>query len=210
MAFRRGLALGLALLGCMLGAGPIAYAAGDAARGKEISYTCLGCHGIEDYKNVYPTYSVPKLLGQHPEYIVAALKEYKSGERSHGTMHIQAQSLTDQDMQDIAAYFSSLPLPATSAPIGTAPARVAQLCVACHGANGVGITGDYPTLAGQHDDYLARALVEYQKGDRKNAIMPNFVNGLSAADIEQIARYYARQSPSLQTVSRRLTMLSAQ
>ena len=187
-----------------------AHSAGDAARGKDLSYTCLGCHGIPDYKNVYPTYSVPELAGQHPEYIVAALKEYKSGERSHGTMHIQAQSLTDQDMQDIAAYFSSLPLPATSAPIGTAPARVAQLCVACHGANGVGITGDYPTLAGQHDDYLARALVEYQKGDRKNAIMPNFVNGLSAADIEQIARYYARQSPSLQTVSRRLTMLSAQ
>jgi cytochrome c553 len=210
MAFRRGWALDLVLLACMLCAGPLAHAAGDAARGKEISYTCLGCHGIEDYKNVYPTYSVPKLLGQHPEYIVAALKEYKSGERSHGTMHIQALSLSDQDMQDIASYFSNLPLPATSAPVGTAPARVTQLCVACHGANGVGITGDYPTLAGQHDDYIARALVEYQKGDRKNAIMPNFVNGITAAEIQEIADYYAHQTPSLQTVSRRLTMLSAQ
>ncbi len=210
MTFRRGLALQIALIGCTLGAGGAAHAAGDAARGKELSYTCLGCHGIEDYKNVYPTYSVPKLLGQHPEYIVAALKEYKSGERSHGTMHVQASSLSDQDMQDVAAYFSSLPLPATAAPVGTAPARVAQLCVSCHGANGVGITGDYPTLAGQHEDYIARALVEYQKGDRKNPIMPNFVNGISAAEIQEIADYYAHQAPALQTVTRRLTLLSAQ
>jgi cytochrome c553 len=213
MAFRRPRAQKLALIGCILGAagaGPLARAAGDAARGKEISYTCLGCHGIEDYKNVYPTYSVPKLLGQHPEYIVAALKEYQSGERSHGTMHVQALSLSVQDMQDIAAYFSSLPLPATGAPVGTPPPRVAQLCVSCHGANGIGITGDYPTLAGQHQDYIARALVEYQQGDRKNAIMPNFVNGISAAEIADIAGYFAQQTPSLQTVSRRATFLSAQ
>jgi len=210
MAFRRGWALRLVLLGAVAGAGPLAHAAGDAVRGKEISYTCLGCHGIADYKNVYPTYSVPKLLGQHPEYIIAALKEYKSGERSHGTMHVQAQSLSDQDMQDIAAYFSSLPLAASTAPVGTAPQRVTQLCVSCHGANGIGITGDYPTLAGQHDDYLARALVEYQKGDRKNAIMPNFVNGISATEIQAIAEYYAHQSASLQTVTRRVTILSAQ
>src|SRR5579863_3020020 len=80
-----------------------AHSAGDPARGKQLSYTCLGCHGIPDYKNVYPTYSVPELGGQHPEYIVAALKEYKNGERSHATMHQQAASLSDQDMQDIAS-----------------------------------------------------------------------------------------------------------
>jgi cytochrome c553 len=210
MAFRRDWPLRLVLLACALAAGPLAQAAGDAARGKEISYTCLGCHGIEDYKNVYPTYSVPKLLGQHPEYIVAALKEYKGGERSHGTMHVQALSLSDQDMADIAAYFSSLPLPATAASVGTAPQRVTQLCVSCHGANGIGITGDYPTLAGQHEDYIARALVEYQKGDRKNPIMPNFLTGITAAEIREIADYYAQQTPSLQTVARRTTMLSAQ
>ena len=210
MAFRRGGVLRTLLLGCILGAGLPVHAAGDAARGKEISYTCLGCHGIEDYKNVYPTYSVPKLLGQHPEYIVAALKEYKSGERSHGTMHMQALSLSEQDMQDIAAYFSSLPLAATAAPVGAAPKRVTQLCVSCHGANGIGITGDYPTLAGQHEDYLARALVEYQKGDRKNAIMPNFVTGISAEEIQGIADYYAQQAPKLQTVTRRVSMLSPQ
>ncbi len=64
------------------------------------------------------------------------------------------------------------------------------------------MTGDYPTLAGQHADYLARALVEYQRGDRKNAIMQSFVVQLSAADIKAIADFYAAQRPPLQTVRR--------
>jgi cytochrome c553 len=185
-----------------------AHSAGDPGRGKELAYTCLGCHGIPDYKNVYPTYSVPELAGQHPEYIVAALKEYKSGERSHGTMHQQAASLSEQDMQDIASYFGAHPLTPAAAAVGTAPARVA-LCGSCHGKNGVGITGDYPTLAGQHADYLARALHEYAHGDRKNAIMPNFVNGLTDEDISQLAEYYSSQSPPLHTLKRRTTFLSS-
>jgi len=123
-------------------------------------------------------------------------------------MHEQATALSDQDMQDIASYFASSTLKGGAAPVGTAPAKVAQLCVACHGKEGVGITGDYPTLAGQHADYLARALEEYQRGDRKNAIMPNFVAGLSAADIETIAAYYSKQTPPLHTLPRRATFLS--
>src|SRR5579871_3089261 len=75
-----------------------AFAAGDAARGKVLSYTCLGCHGIEDYRNAYPDYNVPRLAGQHADYIVAALKEYKDGERQHATMQVQAATLSDQDM----------------------------------------------------------------------------------------------------------------
>ena len=59
-----------------------ASAAGDPVRGKTLGYTCLGCHGIETYKNVYPTYSVPKLRGQHAEYLVAALGADRG--RRHG------------------------------------------------------------------------------------------------------------------------------
>ena len=84
------------------------HAAGDAERGKAITSTCLGCHGLSSYTNVYPTYHVPKLGGQHPDYIVAALKAYKNGERKHATMHAQAYSLSDQDMADIAAYLSAV------------------------------------------------------------------------------------------------------
>ena len=81
-----------------------ANAAGDPELGQKKFYTCYGCHGIENYKNAYPNYSVPKLRHQHAAYIVAALQEYRSGERPHATMHAQAASLSDQDMQDIAAY----------------------------------------------------------------------------------------------------------
>ncbi|HVC29184.1 MAG TPA: cytochrome c [Gammaproteobacteria bacterium] len=84
------------------------HADADIAKGKVASQTCLGCHGIPDYTNVYPTYRVPELAGQNAAYIVHALEEYKSGARSHLTMHAQASSLSQQEMQDIAAYFQSL------------------------------------------------------------------------------------------------------
>jgi cytochrome c553 len=83
-------------------------AAGDPEAGKIKSYTCTGCHGIPGYKNVYPTYHVPKLGGQNEAYIVAALKGYRDGTRSHKTMVLQSQALSDQDIEDIAAYFASL------------------------------------------------------------------------------------------------------
>lgn len=92
----------------LLAAAPAAVAKGDAAAGEIKAYTCTGCHGIPGYNNVYPTYKVPKLGGQNYEYIVAALKGYRDGERDHATMEHQAQALSDQDMEDIAAYFVSL------------------------------------------------------------------------------------------------------
>ena len=82
--------------------------AGDAEAGKYKAETCLGCHGVPSYTNVYPSYHVPKLGGQHAEYIVAALKGYQSGERSHSTMQAHAASLSEEDMADIGAYFQSL------------------------------------------------------------------------------------------------------
>ena len=184
---------------------------GDAKRGHELSYTCNGCHAIPNYKNVYPTYSVPKLHNQRPEYIVAALKAYKSGERSHGTMHSQASSMSEQDMADIAAYLagpevltqSKNDVPATQRPKAT------EVCLACHGTNGVGITADYPTIAGQHKDYIERALHDYQKGGRKNPVMAGMAATLTPADIEQLATYYSSQSPSLSTVPKKTSFLSS-
>lgn len=84
-------------------------AAGDAASGQKKAQTCMGCHGVDGYFNVYPTYHVPKLWGQHAEYLVAALNAYKNGQRQHPTMTSQATNLSEQDMADIAAFFSSNP-----------------------------------------------------------------------------------------------------
>ncbi|MBT8048197.1 MAG: cytochrome c [Xanthomonadales bacterium] len=81
---------------------------GDVEAGAVKAYTCVGCHGIPGYNNVYPTYKVPKIGGQNYEYLVAALMAYRNGERDHKTMTLQAQALSDQDMKDISAYFASL------------------------------------------------------------------------------------------------------
>ncbi len=182
--------------------------AGDPERGKQISYTCLGCHGVPGYRNAYPNYSVPKLEGQHPEYLVMALQAYRSGDRSHLTMHSQASTLSDQDMRDIAAFFAGKPLTSNPAAQAKAP-EAAQVCVACHGQDGVGITPQYPTLAGQHADYIERALLEYKKGGRKNPIMGTFAGQIKDADVKAIAQYYSQQQPSLHTEARPSTILTA-
>lgn len=97
----------LACLVFLAGSSPL-LAKGDPAKGKTFAYTCTGCHGIEEYKNAYPSYRVPKIGGQNEQYIIAALTEYSKGERNHPTMTAQAQSFSAQDIADIAAYLSSL------------------------------------------------------------------------------------------------------
>ena len=91
----------------MMTATSFAHAEGDPAQGKMKNSMCAGCHGIADWRTAYPeVYSVPKLGGQHAAYIVKALHAYKSGARKHPTMNAIAASLTDQDMADLAAYYS--------------------------------------------------------------------------------------------------------
>lgn len=82
---------------------------GDAAAGARKAWTCTGCHSIPGSRSVYPVYRVPKLGGQHVDYIVAALKAYKTQQRSHTTMQGIAATLSEQDMADLAAHFSAKP-----------------------------------------------------------------------------------------------------
>lgn len=83
-------------------------AAGDPKAGQLKTSMCAGCHGIPGWRTAYPSvYSVPKLGGQHADYIVAALKAYKTGERDHPSMRGIAGSLSEQDMEDLAAYYAS-------------------------------------------------------------------------------------------------------
>ena len=85
-----------------------AAAKGDAARGKGLTYTCRGCHGVTGYKNAYPSYHVPKLGGQSETFLRTALMEYREGHRQHPTMQAQAESFSEQDIADIAAFLSSI------------------------------------------------------------------------------------------------------
>jgi cytochrome c553 len=177
---------------------------GDPAIGEKKFYTCVGCHGIDDYKNAYPDYSVPRLRHQNSGYIISALQEYKSGERPHATMHAQAASLSDEDMQDIAAYLQGAePVKPSAKIVGSVPPQVAP-CVACHGENGLGVdapmTPKPPVLAGQHVDYLEQALTTYRNGRRKNVVMDGMAQLLkSDEDVKIVAAYFASQPSPLAT-----------
>lgn len=98
------IALVLALLAS---SAPVLAATGNAQDGRIKAYTCTGCHGVANYKNAYPHYHVPKIYGQTEAYLVNALNAYRNGERSHPTMVAQGQSLSDQDIADIAAFLAT-------------------------------------------------------------------------------------------------------
>jgi len=175
-------------------------------RGKKLFYTCYGCHGVETYKNAYPDYNVPKLRHQYAAYIVSALHEYQSGARPHPTMHAQAASLSDQDIEDIAAYLQGgEPATPTAAVAGAAPKQIAA-CTACHGENGSGVAAPLdpkpPILAGQYVSYLEQALTAYHNGRRKNIVMGGMAQTLvSPDDIKIAAAYFASQTSPLETAS---------
>lgn len=82
--------------------------AAELDEGRQLTYTCTGCHGIAGYKNAYPHYHVPRIAGQNKDYLIAALKAYQSGERQHPTMRAQGEGLTEQEIDLIASYLASL------------------------------------------------------------------------------------------------------
>jgi cytochrome c553 len=166
---------------------------------------CFGCHGIKGYQASFPeVYKVPKISGQSAKYIIAALNAYKNGDRKHPTMRGIAASLSDQDMNEIAAYYESHgkddgPAPA-AAPSKQPNAQVAALlqkaaCASCHGANfSKPVDPSYPKIAGQHADYLFVALKAYKTENnpavgRSNPIMGAIAKQFSNAELKALAGY---------------------
>jgi cytochrome c553 len=169
-----------------------AGAESDVERGKTLGYTCLGCHGVAGYRNAYPSYRVPKLGGQKFAYLIIALQGYRDGTRAHPTMAAQASSLSDQDIEDTAAYLASLGNETVAAGGSTGTGFEAAInCVACHGQNGISLSPSWPTLAGQHEDYLVHALNQYRDGSRQDVVMVPMVAGMSDETVEQLAEYFA-------------------
>ena len=161
---------------------------GDVMAGESKNAMCSGCHAIKGYQASFPEiHKVPMISGQSAKYIVSSLNAYKKGERKHPTMRGIAETLSDQDMADLAAYYSVRGLPAGTAPLADKPSKEASSqvqalltkanCASCHGANfSKPIDPSYPKLGGQHADYLLVALKSYKvesnaKVGRGNAIM---------------------------------------
>lgn len=171
-----------------------AQAAGDPASGAALAATCMGCHGIPGYRNAYPSYRVPKLGGQKADYIVLALQGYRAGTRPHPTMQAQAASLSDQDMQDIAAYFASQGEPQVAEAAAAPGQDKATTCAACHGPTGISAAPTWPNLAGQHRDYLEQAIRRYRDKARQDPVMQGQVAALTDQDVDELAAYFSAQS----------------
>ncbi len=175
------------------------------AAGKANFETCAGCHAIPDYTHAYPTYHVPRLGGQHPDYVVTALKAYKNGERLNQTMQANVAHLSEQDMQNISAYLDSFRLvwkEQTNNIRGNIDSgrRKSASCAACHGPDGNSSIALYPRLAGQYEDYLYQSLQDYKTGKRNNPIMRGMSTPLSDQDISDLAAYFASQPMGLVVV----------
>ncbi|MEX0976733.1 MAG: c-type cytochrome [Woeseia sp.] len=169
-----------------------AAAQGDAAEGRQLGFTCIGCHGIPSYRNAYPSYRVPKLGGQKSAYLTAALRAYRDGTRPHPTMQAQGGSLSDQDIHDLVAWIGETSeardeLDAQTAGLPDA----ARTCVTCHSTAGAEMEPVPPVLSGQHQDYLEHALSQYKNNARGVNVMTSFAAGLTPADMRALAQFYA-------------------
>lgn len=187
---------------------------GDAAAGEKKNAMCIGCHGIPGYQASFPEiYRVPAISGQNAKFIAAALNAYKKGERKHPSMRGIAESLSDQDIADLAAYYEGHGKDvAVSAKTAPAPAaKVAELlnkggCVACHGDNfNKPIDPSYPKVGGQPADYLFVALKSYKvEGQatwgRANGIMSGVAKQFSNAELKELAAYISSLPAEVKTV----------
>lgn len=173
--------------------GQPAAAQADADQGRQIGFTCLGCHGIEGQRNAYPSFRVPRLGGQGRDYIETSLKAYRDGTRPHPTMHAQASSLSDDDIENLLAWLETSGRASDVATDEQVAGSAAVTCIACHGADSEGVVPQPPVLAGQHEDYLVHALRQYKDGTRSGNVMAAFAAPLTESDIAMIADYYASQ-----------------
>ena len=177
-------------------AGVVAKVTGNAAAGnKKHAASCASCHGTD---GMSPNDTWPNLAGQNAAYLVRILGAYKSGAQTDVMMSPVAQTLSDPEIQNLAAYYAGLSCKAAASGKGAGDAAagkvLAKNCAACHGETGVGTNPAWPNIAGQQAVYLANTLKAFRAGLRKDPMMAGVVRGLSDADIANLAAYYAAQS----------------
>lgn len=189
---------------------------GDAQAGEAKNAMCIGCHGIVGYQATFPeVYKVPMISGQGAPYIVSALNAYKKGDRKHPTMRSISATLSEQDIADLAAYYSghgvvagvTLPADPSKVPSAQVQALLSKAnCASCHGANfSQPIDPSYPKLGGQHADFLFVALKAYKAENnavvgRGNAIMGGMVKLYTNDELKLMANYLSSIKGELKVV----------
>ena len=177
------------------------YAAGDVAAGKEKSVACGACHGGDGNSEIA---NFPKLAGQNYKYLIKQMVDIQSGERSVPEMAGQLDTKNEQDIADLAAYFSSKTAiggktAADQLALGQLiyragiPSKQVAACTACHGAKGQGLpTAGYPALSGQHATYSEKQLMNFRSMTRTNdtnGMMRDIAARLSDVEIKAVASY---------------------
>lgn len=172
----------------------------DTARATETATTlCAACHGADGNSAISVN---PKLAGQHPEYLVKQLAEFKSGKRNNAVMGGMAAALSEDDMKGLAAYFAGQKPTLAKAKengvgslgekiyrAGIAETKV-PACASCHGPAGAGLPKQFPRLAGQHADYTAAQLKTFRTGERANApMMMDIASRMTDAQMQAVADY---------------------
>jgi cytochrome c553 len=191
------------LAGLAVGVATSVWAEGNAEAGKTKSAVCAACHNA-DGNSVNPEW--PKLAGQHPNYIIKELNDFKNDKRVNATMSPMAKPLSEQDMADLAAYFSSQAKKlgeADQTKVGLGEqvykggnnATGVAACAACHGPTGAGNpAANFPSLNGQHATYVKAQLLNFRSGARANdagKMMRNVAAKMSDAEIDSVAEYIA-------------------
>jgi len=160
----------------------------DIKAGEQKAAMCFGCHGQNGNSS---NAQWPNLAGQQAIYFVNQLKAFKSGDRNNPMMQSMAASLSNDDMDNLAAYFSSQ----KTAGAGGDPALAqsgkakAGMCFGCHGSSAEG-NGQFPRLAGQHPDYLVSQLKSFKEGSRKSGTMQAVTASLAEEDFNALAAYF--------------------
>lgn len=193
----------LAMTLCVYGtASAASLVEGNAKAGKAKAGTCAGCHGADGNS---ASGQFPKLAGQHASYIVEQLKLFKSGKRKNAIMKGMASGLSEQDMKDLAVYFSQ-----QKTTLGVADPKLVErgrelfrggdaeagipACSGCHGPTGMGNpAADYPRISSQQTQYIIAQLTAYRDGKRgnypKGTIMQGVASKLTDEDIRSLASY---------------------
>ena len=173
--------------------------------GKTAAAACAGCHGEA---GISKTPGMPSLVGLEPQYLVAAMKAYKNGQRKNDMMKSLLAAVSDADMNNIALYYGlQAPGRAQTPAAGdqVAGKAAAATCAGCHGDQGVSGNPATPSLAGQDAQYLAAALRAYKDGSRTDAAMLAPAAALDDNVIKNLSAYYAAQQPQASKVRKPLT-----
>jgi cytochrome c553 len=179
---------------------PAAFKA-DAAKGGQLSTACQACHVADGNRGVPAN---PILQGQHPEYLVKQLVEFKAGKRKNAVMSGMAAPLSEEDMKHIAAFYASKKAKPGFAKVkdtvtlgeqiyrGGIAAKAVPACAGCHSPNGAGIPSQYPRVGGQHADYTEIQLTAFRSGARANGpMMMTIASRMNDKEIKAVSDYMA-------------------